>query len=526
MDLTKNDVGSNRSNMQLRNRRIFKDVKQRSALKRKKDTQPTAVNGSEEPHSPSAKDEGSPEKIQKLQVEDSSGDELENDRVEMDQIENEGQDQDMDSEDTNDSHEAVVKTKHLMEKSDLKMQHVGNLEADEMRMFLPYVKRIHEKHPGPDPLQLRGGGDQAYSSKTISTELSSIGSNFAKYKPQENMQDVLVRRSIKEYGGKAKDVSSGEPLEGFYYRPIVKGHITSFHKTNNIPAENTFIQHTKKVLKQPVITKANSASSSKGYVRSLCRWLLWVMFLLAILALGLMGYQNFPVSFIVNTKTGNLPSVHFGANLAALKLMFPSQRQELWKRTDIHVMQHLKMTNPTEPVSLILASGHGAKKTLGCLAQHLATAFSTAHNSSILSIDGTSKTAQDSDQVKLDIDKELKTAFEGEVRAAVIHHFEKFPPGSTLIFYRYCDHENAAYKKVFLVFTVMLPVTEINSELSLREVEEQVQEYLKEMFVSSARTATFNEMDVDKLSGLWSRISHLVLPVAAEQKFEQDGCES
>ncbi|KAI5610156.1 lamina-associated polypeptide 1B isoform X4 [Silurus asotus] len=207
-----------------------------------------------------------------------------------------------------------------------------------------------------------------------------------------------------------------------------------------------------------------------------------------------------------------------------LRQLFPSQRPELWKRTEVHVRLHLNLTDPTEPVSLILTSGRGAEKTLRCLAQQLAAAFSNTLNSSVVEIDGTSKSVQDSDQVKLDIDKLLEEAFAGGTQAAVIHRFEELPPGSTLIFYRYCDHENSAFKKVFLVFTVMLPVEELDFKLGLGAVEEQVQEALKEKFVSSDRTAKFNQMDVDKLSGLWSRISHLILPVAAEQKIEQRGC--
>ncbi|XP_046727334.1 torsin-1A-interacting protein 2 isoform X2 [Silurus meridionalis] len=214
----------------------------------------------------------------------------------------------------------------------------------------------------------------------------------------------------------------------------------------------------------------------------------------------------------------------FCQELNKVQASFPSQRRELWRRSKIHLQKHLNLTNPTEPVSLILTSGHGAEKTLQCLAQQLAAAFSNTLNSSVINIDGSSKRDQDSDQVKMDIDTTLKNAFAGGKQAAVIHRFEELPPGSTLIFYRYCDHENSAFKKVFLVFTVMLPVEELDFKLSLGAVEEQVQEALKEKFVSSDRTAKFNQMDVDKLSGLWSRISHLILPVAAEQKIEQHGC--
>ncbi|ROI46688.1 Torsin-1A-interacting protein 1 [Anabarilius grahami] len=215
----------------------------------------------------------------------------------------------------------------------------------------------------------------------------------------------------------------------------------------------------------------------------------------------------------------------FNQEMDKLKTSFPNQRPELWRRSLIHLRRHLKTERPTEPVSLILTSGHGAERTLDCLARCLAQAFSTARNSSVLNINGKSKASQDSDQVKLDIDSELRKAFDGKKFAAVIHRFEELPPGSTLIFYRYCDHENAAYKNVFLAFTVMLDAeVEVPSDVGLGRVEEMVQEHVKQKFVSSDKLATFNEMDVDKLSGLWSRISHLILPVAAEETIEQQGC--
>ncbi|XP_051950076.1 torsin-1A-interacting protein 2 isoform X2 [Xyrauchen texanus] len=215
----------------------------------------------------------------------------------------------------------------------------------------------------------------------------------------------------------------------------------------------------------------------------------------------------------------------FNKEMEKVKSSFPNQRSELWRRSLIHLRRHLNSTHHTEPVSLILTSGHGAERTLGCLAQHLAKAFSTALNSSYHEIIGKGTASQDSDQVKLDIDSKLREAFEKNTKAAVVHRFEEFPPGSTLIFYRYCDHENAAYKNVFLAFTVMLDAeVEVPANASLGKVEDMVHEQIKERFISSDKSALFNQMDVDKLSGLWSRISHLILPVVAEEKIEQQGC--
>ncbi|XP_052460436.1 trichohyalin [Carassius gibelio] len=251
---------------------------------------------------------------------------------------------------------------------------------------------------------------------------------------------------------------------------------------------------------------------------------IWTTAVVILIAVVCALCQRSPDSTSSKTKEVNVVDL-FNQEMKKLETTFPNQHPELWRRSLIHLRRHLKTKNPTEPVSLILTSDRRAEKTLGCLAVCLARAFSTAHNSSVLKINGKNKASQDSDQVKLDIDSELRKAFEGKKSAAVIHHFEELPPGSTLIFYRYCDHENAAYKDVFLAFTVMLDAeVELPSSVSLGRVEEMVQEHIKHKFVSSDKSAMFNQMDVDKLGGLWSRISHLILPVAAEKKFEEQGC--
>ncbi|XP_026202120.1 torsin-1A-interacting protein 2-like isoform X2 [Anabas testudineus] len=216
----------------------------------------------------------------------------------------------------------------------------------------------------------------------------------------------------------------------------------------------------------------------------------------------------------------------FRRQLEKVETRFPSQRAELWQRSRIHLQKHLQIAQPTEPVSIILTAGLGAETTLHCLAQGLASAFSTALNGSVLQIDGARLASHDSDQVKLDIDKKLQEAFGGDKPVALIHRFEELPPGSTLIFYRYCDHENAAFKNTFLLFTVLLGDKEtIPPDTPLTAVEEMVDDYLKEKFLSHDLPISFDRMDIDKYGGLWSRISHLILPVASEKRFEREGCE-
>uniref|UniRef100_A0A8C6T370 Torsin-1A-interacting protein 1/2 AAA+ activator domain-containing protein n=1 Tax=Neogobius melanostomus TaxID=47308 RepID=A0A8C6T370_9GOBI len=212
----------------------------------------------------------------------------------------------------------------------------------------------------------------------------------------------------------------------------------------------------------------------------------------------------------------------FHREMENLKVKFPSQREELWKRSRIHLQRHFHISQPTEPVSIILTAGVRAEGTLHCLAQGIASALSSALNVSTLDLDGASKSSQDSDKVKSDIDSQLQKAFEGGKPIAIIHRFEELPPASTLIFYRYCDHENAAFKKTFLIFTILLgEEEEIEAKIRLSEVEEMVTDHLQKKFLSHGHPSAFDKMDIDKYGGLWSRISHLILPVATEKRIEK-----
>ncbi|XP_066548173.1 torsin-1A-interacting protein 1 [Amia ocellicauda] len=265
-------------------------------------------------------------------------------------------------------------------------------------------------------------------------------------------------------------------------------------------------------------------SSASPYARKgwLCTsFLIFVVLLLLAVLVAFLMLQRREKVF----KDEKLIGEEFDAQFMKLESSFPGQRKEVWRRSKILLEKHLQSAQPTEPVSMILTAGRGAERTLHCLANRLATAYSSALNSSVLHIDGLSKTSQDSDQVKLDIDEDLKGAFEGDKRAAVIHRFEELPPASTLIFYKYCDHENAAYKEVSLIFTVLLQEDELSSALGLGEVEEKVRDHIEDKFLKSREPASFKDMDRDKLGGLWSRISHLILPVNTEGSIEQQGCD-
>ncbi|KAG2461537.1 torsin-1A-interacting protein 2-like isoform X2 [Polypterus senegalus] len=238
---------------------------------------------------------------------------------------------------------------------------------------------------------------------------------------------------------------------------------------------------------------------------------------------GLVGQYGFQNKTAV---TNGKDSLHiFQTKFDELKSTFTNQRHELWKRTKILLEKKLKTSAHTGPVSMILTSGRNAQKTLHCLADYFARVYSSSLNASFSQIDGSSMSSLDSDQVKLQIDKDLTIDFQSNKTFVVIRNFEELPPGSTLIFYKYCDHENAAFKSAALIFTVLLQEDTLDPAMTLDTVEEKVRDYLQERFLTFNQPAAFDQMDSDKLGGLWSRISHLVLPVAEEMNIEKHGCD-
>ena len=191
----------------------------------------------------------------------------------------------------------------------------------------------------------------------------------------------------------------------------------------------------------------------------------------------------------------------FENKITELQSSFTNQTDRFWRLLKNRGMAHLRNTNPPQPLVLLLAAPPAAHDVVDCLATKLAQVLDPKHKRALAMIDGTEEKRYQGDKAKKKMDNLLIKKFKEGHRAALVHHLELLPPPSPLLFYSYCDDQNAPHKHVAIIFTVHLPA-EPDPSLSPKEAEGTVEKYLSNQ--------VWGREDQDAVAALLSRIADTV----------------
>lgn len=191
----------------------------------------------------------------------------------------------------------------------------------------------------------------------------------------------------------------------------------------------------------------------------------------------------------------------FGNGVDKLQESFTNQTERFWKILKNRGLAHLRNKHPSQPLVFLLAAPPPAHEWVDCLATKLAEKLDPKQKRNLARIDGTKEKSYPADKTKKNMDDTLKEKFRAGHRVALIHHLELLPPPSPLLFYSYCDDQNAPHKHVAIIFTVHLPV-EPSPSLPPKEAEGTVEKYLS--------NEVWSRDDKDKVAALLSRIADTV----------------
>ncbi|XP_077986740.1 uncharacterized protein LOC144441084 [Glandiceps talaboti] len=190
-------------------------------------------------------------------------------------------------------------------------------------------------------------------------------------------------------------------------------------------------------------------------------------------------------------------------NIKTLKVKYGGQSQRFWSTIHAPLRSIVTGSSRGQP-AVIMIAGLVGTDTADNIARDVANSFPPS-NGKAVEIDSEALVKlPSSDDAKEELDTLLESALGGESKTAVVSHIETLPLKALLIFYKYCDNENAPFKQSVIIMTVSLPI-------ELYETEEQDREaFIEKFLIDSWKKKSADDISIDQISALFSRIANSV----------------
>jgi len=206
------------------------------------------------------------------------------------------------------------------------------------------------------------------------------------------------------------------------------------------------------------------------------------------------------------TNSSARNDTEFDALFRNLRQEFPSQTRRLWAVVESGMLPIVEEDDPAHPAVILLAAAQpGTHPATECLARRFAALVTASLHAQAEHTTYDCRSAADRDAAKSQIDTQLTRAFDAGTKSAVVLHLEQLPGQSAMIFYRFADNDNAPFKKVVIVLTLVLESADIDAA---SESDSVVFDELRRVWSSS--------VDADQVDPLLSRIGNSVAFVRPE----------
>jgi F0F1-type ATP synthase assembly protein I len=217
-----------------------------------------------------------------------------------------------------------------------------------------------------------------------------------------------------------------------------------------------------------------------------------------------------PIELLPGTVPPNnrvLMLSEFTKGMNKLQAEFPSQTDRLWKIITSATLPIIQEDEPVHPAVILLVADQGSSLLATCLAQRYAELVTKVFSAPAYSTFNCQRDTANKqpDEVKRELDNKFTSAFEARSKSGVVLHIENLPGKAAMIFYRFCDNDNAPFKDVSIVLTLTLESAELHSEKD-------------SVAFSELRRVWESGINRDKMEPLFSRIGNSIAFVKPETR--------